>query len=81
MTLASLCNFGSLKDVTTLQQPRSVGYSSGVVAATNPVYGDVVLVEYIQPFNEGDITYFVPLHWQAVATFGLYPINVTVCGL
>lgn len=29
------------------------GYGSGVAAATTPDYGDVVLAEYTQPFNEG----------------------------
>ena len=53
------------------------GYGSGVVAATTPDYGDVVLAEYTQPFNEGDVTYFMPLHRQAVATLGQYPSNVT----
>ncbi len=32
------------------------GYGSGVAAATDPVYGDVVLADYTQPFNEADIT-------------------------
>ena len=53
------------------------GYGSGVVAATDPVYGDVVLAEYTQPFNEGDITYFRPLHRQTVATVNHYPKHIT----
>ena len=53
------------------------GYGSGVVAATDPVYGDVVLAEYTQPFNEGDITYFRPLHRQTVATVDQYPKHIT----
>src|SRR5262249_30602337 len=36
------------------------GYGSGVAAATTPDYGDVVLAEYTQPFNDGDVTYFRP---------------------
>jgi hypothetical protein len=37
------------------------GYGSGVAAAITPDYGDVVLAEYSLPFNENDVTYFVPL--------------------
>ncbi len=37
------------------------GYGTGVVAATDPHYGDVVLAEYTQPFNETDPTYYRPL--------------------
>ncbi len=33
------------------------GYGSGVAAATTPDYGDVVLAEYTQPFNEADVSY------------------------
>jgi hypothetical protein len=33
------------------------GYGSGVAAAIIPPYGDVVLVEFTQPFNEDDVTY------------------------
>ncbi|GER89809.1 hypothetical protein KDW_39710 [Dictyobacter vulcani] len=54
------------------------GYGSGVVAATTPDYGDVVLAEYTLPFNEGDVTYFKPLYMQTVATLGSFPINLTV---
>ena len=49
------------------------GYGSGVMAATNPEYGDVVLAEYTQPFNETDPTYFEPLYEQAVANLGFRP--------
>lgn len=38
------------------------GYGSGIVAALTADYGDVVLAEYTQPFNEGDITYYLPLY-------------------
>jgi hypothetical protein len=37
------------------------GYGSGIVTATHPQYGDVVLADYTQPFNEADVTYFTPL--------------------
>lgn len=53
------------------------GYGSGVTAATTPDYGDVVLAEFTQPFNENDVTYFEPLYRQAVVALNQYPINVT----
>ena len=49
------------------------GYGSGVAAATDPVYGDVVLAEYTLPFNEADLTYFRPLLRRAVLAGGQYP--------
>jgi hypothetical protein len=52
------------------------GYGSGIASATTPDYGDVVLAEYTQPFNENDITYFVPLYIQAVATMGFLPTHI-----
>src|SRR5437660_11456238 len=33
------------------------GYGSGVAAATDPVYGDVVMADHTLPFNEADVTY------------------------
>jgi len=53
------------------------GYGSGVVAATTPDYGDVVLAEYTQGFNEGDITYFEPLYLRTVAALGFFPTHTT----
>jgi hypothetical protein len=53
------------------------GYGTGVAACTDPVYGDVVLAEYTQPFNEGDVTYFRSLYRQVVLALGSYPTNVT----
>jgi hypothetical protein len=53
------------------------GYGSGVAAATTPDYGDVVLAEYTQPFNEGDATYFRPLYQQAVVALSHFPTHVT----
>jgi hypothetical protein len=53
------------------------GYGSGVAAATDPRYGDVVLAEYTQPFNEVDSTYYHPLYGRTVQTLGCAPINVT----
>jgi len=53
------------------------GYGTGVAAATTPDYGDVVLAEYTQPFNEGDVTYFRPLYQQTVQALEQYPTHVT----
>lgn len=52
------------------------GYGTGVVSATDRWYGDVVLAEWTQPFNEQDVTYYHPLYRQAVATLGAPPTNV-----
>lgn len=53
------------------------GYGSGVAAATSPDYGDIVLAEYTQPFNEGDITYFRPLSERALAAVSSPPTHLT----
>jgi hypothetical protein len=53
------------------------GYGTGIVSATAPRYGDVVLAEVTQPFNRQDVTYFHPLYDQAVAHLGARPTNVT----
>jgi hypothetical protein len=52
------------------------GYGSGVAAATTPGYGDIVIAEYTQPFNEGDVTYFRPLYQQAVVTLNQFPTHL-----
>ena len=52
------------------------GYGSGVAAATDPVYGEVVLAEYTLPFNEADLTYFRPLLRRAVLACGAYPTHL-----
>jgi hypothetical protein len=65
-------------DGTTKETKEYVwGYGSGVAAATDPRYGDVVLAEYTQPFNEVDSTYYHPLYERTVATLGRVPTNVT----
>ena len=61
---------------TTMHKEYVWGYGTGVATATDPWYGDVVLAEWTQPFNEHDVTYFHPLHRQATATLGRPPINV-----
>ncbi len=52
------------------------GYGSGLVSATHPWYGDVVLAEWTQPFNEQDVTYFHPLYDRTVAGLGTRPTNL-----
>ena len=61
----------------TVKKELIWGYGSGVAAATTPDYGDVVLAEYTQPFNEGDVTYFRPLYQQAVVALEQFPTHVT----
>ena len=53
------------------------GYGSGIVSATIAGYGDVVLAEFTQPFNESDVSYYLPLFLQAVAVLGRFPQHVT----
>jgi hypothetical protein len=62
---------------TTEKKELLWGYGSGVAAATDPVYGDVVLAEFTQPFNENDVTYLVPLYIQSVAMLNAFPIHIT----
>ena len=65
-------------DGTTTQTKEYVwGYGSGVAAATDPRYGDVVLAEYTQPFNDVDSTYYHPLHARTVQVLGHAPTNIT----
>jgi Transposase DDE domain len=65
-------------DGTTKETKEYVwGYGSGVAAATDPRYGDIVLTEYTQPFNAVDSTYYHPLYARTVATLGSAPTNVT----
>jgi len=54
---------------STIKQTKEYvwGYGSGVAAATDPGYGDVVLAEYTQPFNEVDSIYYHPLYARAAA--------------
>lgn len=53
------------------------GYGTGVAAAPNPDYGDVVLAEYTQPFNQTDITYFRTLYQRTVQALGTAPTHLT----
>lgn len=63
---------GTLK----LKKESLFGYGSGLATCTDPVYGDVILAEYTQPFNEGDITYFFPLYVQTIATLSFFPTHL-----
>lgn len=66
-----------LDDGTTQEKKELLwGYGSGVAAATTADYGDVVLAEYTQPFNEGDVTYFRPLYQQAALALEQYPTHL-----
>ena len=79
------CKVGVKKSTNQVQPDGSTkvikeylwGYGSGIAAATNPVYGDVVLAEFTQPFNEGDVTYYLPVYRQAVLNLGFFPLNIT----
>jgi len=62
---------------TTEKKEYLWGYGSGVAAATTPGYGDVVLAEYTQPFNENDVTYFRPLYHRAVLALNRFPTHLT----
>jgi hypothetical protein len=61
---------------STVRKEYLWGYGTGVASATDSWYGDVVLAEWTQPFNEQDVTYFHPLHRQASASLGGPPTNV-----
>jgi hypothetical protein len=53
------------------------GYGTGIASATTDRYGDLVLAEVTQTFNENDATYFVPLYEQVCCTLGRRPTNIT----
>jgi hypothetical protein len=49
------------------------GYASGVVATRLPDGSEIVLAERTRPFNEDDITHFLPLMRQVEARLGRRP--------
>jgi hypothetical protein len=49
------------------------GYGSGVVVVKVPGWGELVLAEMTQPFDQGDVTYFFPLMHQAEQRLGFRP--------
>jgi hypothetical protein len=53
------------------------GYGSGVVVAKVPDYGEFVLAELTQPFDQGDATYFFPLMQQTDERLGRRPRYAT----
>lgn len=52
------------------------GYGWGVVAATHPHAGDMVLAELTQPFNHQDVTVFHPVYAQVCGHLGRTPTNL-----
>lgn len=60
----------------TVRKTYVWGYGTGLISATDPRYGDVVLAEWTQPFNEADVTFYQPLHRQVSATLGQPPTNL-----
>jgi hypothetical protein len=49
------------------------GYGSGVVVAKIPGYGEFVLAEMTQPFNQPDLSYFFPLMTKTEQILGFRP--------
>jgi len=49
------------------------GYGSGVVAIKVPDWGEFVLAELTQPFNQADVSYFHPLMGDTVRRLGCRP--------
>jgi hypothetical protein len=49
------------------------GYGSGVVATKVPGWGEFVLAELTQPFDQGDVTYFFPLMADVERRLGFRP--------
>jgi hypothetical protein len=49
------------------------GYGSGVIVVKVPGWGEFVLAELTQPFDQSDVTYFFPLMRQAEQRLGFRP--------
>jgi len=49
------------------------GYGSGIVVTKIPSWGEFVLAELTQPFDQGDVTYFFPLMRQVEDRLGGKP--------
>jgi len=49
------------------------GYASGIVVAKVPTWGEFVVAELTQPFDQGDVTYFFPLMTQVEQRLGGKP--------
>lgn len=64
-------------DGSTIVKKESLfGYGLGLATCTDPVYGDIIVAEYTQPFNEGDITFFPTLYFRTVASLGFFPTHL-----
>jgi hypothetical protein len=50
-----------------------LGYGSGIVVTKVPDYGEFVLAELTQPFDQGDVSYFFPLMEQTEQRLGYKP--------
>jgi len=53
------------------------GYGSGVVVTKLPGWGEFVLAELTQPFDQGDLSYFFPLMRQVEERLGYRPRYAT----
>ncbi len=49
------------------------GYGSGVVAVKVPDFGEFILAELTQPFNQPDLSYFLPLMRKTEQVLGFKP--------
>ena len=49
------------------------GYGSGVVVVKVPEYGEFVLAEMTQPFDQPDVSYFFPLMYRTEQILGFRP--------
>ncbi|MDI6696903.1 MAG: transposase [Anaerolineales bacterium] len=49
------------------------GYGSGVVVTQTPGWGELVLAELTQPFDQADVSYFFPLMTQVEQRLGFRP--------
>jgi hypothetical protein len=49
------------------------GYGSGIVVTKVPRWGEFVLAELTQPFDQGDVSYFFPLMTQVEQRLGYTP--------
>jgi len=50
------------------------GYASGIVVTKLPGWGEVVLAELTQPFDQADVSYFFPLMAQVERRLGQKPL-------
>src|SRR6266568_2449516 len=53
------------------------GYGSGVASAIVAGYGDIIFADHTLPFNENDVSYYLPLFIHTVIHLGDFPHNIT----